>query len=76
MKRHQPQILEELYYERLKTQQDLERLLVFDLDLQMSIERAVSGIASSERKRRVLADESLRRALSRVRNDNEALDTQ
>ncbi len=62
-------ILEELIYEQVKVSVDLCKLLSFEADLAMSIDRALSKCSASPIQRRLLATRYLRRAWKRVGHD-------
>ena len=66
MKSLQEMIVAELFYERVRANLNLEELLLFDLDLRTSIDRALRNLSESPEERQGLAAEYWLRAWNRI----------
>ena len=67
------QILEELIYERVRLSINLCQLVIFEQDLEKSIDRAMNARAGSPERRAALAREYIDKAWRRVQEEWEEL---
>ena len=72
MQNLQELILEELFYENVRANLDLEKILDFDRDLRHSIDRALRTLTNSQEERQALAMEYMLRAWDRIGDEMSA----